>query len=391
MEKMIRTMMDMIASEVCGKTIDKSQYALTDDELAGLYKLSKAHDLAHLVGDALIKKDLIQNDEIKAKFQKQRMLAVYRYEKINYELGRLRKVFNEAEIPFILLKGSVIRQYYPEPWMRTSCDIDVLVQENDLERAASVLVDKLAYKQESKGSHDIGLFSDSGVHLELHYSLIGETHVGNIESFLQSVWEKAVPVAETSEYVLRDEMFYYYHIAHMAKHFVGTGGCGVRSFVDIWVLNHRVSFDKEKRNALLAEGGLLTFAAESELLTEIWFGEGVYTDTARQMQDYLLRGGVYGTTENRVSVQQIRHGGKVGYAFSRIWLSYNVLKFHYPSLDGKRILLPLYELRRWCKLLFCGGVKRAVNELKCNSTISKDAVEKVQTLLKNVGLEIQNL
>ena len=115
MEKMIRTMMDMIASEVCGKTIDKSQYALTDDELAGLYKLSKAHDLAHLVGDALIKKDLIQNDEIKAKFQKQWMLAVYRYEKINYELGRLRKVFNEADIPFILLKGSVIRQYYPEP------------------------------------------------------------------------------------------------------------------------------------------------------------------------------------------------------------------------------------------------------------------------------------
>ena len=32
-----------------------------------LYKLSKAHDLAHLVGDALIKNDLIENDEIKEK------------------------------------------------------------------------------------------------------------------------------------------------------------------------------------------------------------------------------------------------------------------------------------------------------------------------------------
>ena len=85
-----------------------------------LYKLSKAHDLAHLVGDALIKNDLIGNDEIKEKYQKQVMIAIYRYEKINYELNRLRSALNEARIPFIPLKGSVLRQYYPEPWMRTS-------------------------------------------------------------------------------------------------------------------------------------------------------------------------------------------------------------------------------------------------------------------------------
>ena len=85
-----------------------------------LYKLSKAHDLAHLVGDALIKNDLIGNDEIKEKYQKQVMIAIYRYEKINYELNRLRSALNEAQIPFIPLKGSVLRQYYPEPWMRTS-------------------------------------------------------------------------------------------------------------------------------------------------------------------------------------------------------------------------------------------------------------------------------
>ena len=120
MEKTIRTMMDLIASEVCGKEIDKSQYTLTDEELVKLYKLSKSHDLAHLVGDALIKNDLIGNDEIKAKYQKQVMIAIYRYEKINYELNRLRSALNEAQIPFIPLKGSVLRQYYPEPWMRTS-------------------------------------------------------------------------------------------------------------------------------------------------------------------------------------------------------------------------------------------------------------------------------
>ena len=111
MENLIRTMMDLIASEVCDKPLDQSQYSFTDEELVKLYKLSKSHDLAHLVGDALIINNLIGDGEIKAKFQNQMMLAVYRYEKINYELGRLRETLNEAKIPFIPLKGSVLRRY----------------------------------------------------------------------------------------------------------------------------------------------------------------------------------------------------------------------------------------------------------------------------------------
>lgn len=385
MEKIIHAMMELIASEVCGKSIDKSQYSLTDEELAKLYKLAKSHDLAHLVGDALIKNNLIGDSEVKAKFQKQMMLAVYRYEKINHELGRLRKVLNEAKIPFIPLKGSVLRRYYPEPWMRTSCDIDILIHESDLERAVAMLVDKLAYKREFKESHDISLFSDYGVHLELHYSLIEENCVGNIESVLQDVWKKADPVAETFEYVLSDEMFYYYHIAHMAKHFV-YGGCGVRPFLDLWVLNHRAPFDQDNRSAILAEGGLLTFTSEAKALSEVWFGNTEHTDITRQMQNYLLKGGVYGTTKNRISVQQVKHGGKFRYAISRIWLPYDTLKFHYPSLVGKRALLPLYEVRRWCKLIFCGGAKRGMNELKLNSAVSATEQDQINEMLSALGI-----
>ena len=362
-----------------GQVWRRSQYSLTDEELAKLYKLAKSHDLAHLVGDALIKNNLIGDSEVKAKFQKQMMLAVYRYEKINHELGRLRKVLNEAKIPFIPLKGSVLRRYYPEPWMRTSCDIDIL------ERAVAMLVDKLAYKREFKGSHDISLFSDYGVHLELHYSLIEENCVGNIESVLQDVWKKADPVAETFEYVLSDEMFYYYHIAHMAKHFV-YGGCGVRPFLDLWVLNHRAPFDQDNRSAILAEGGLHTFTSEAKALSEVWFGNTEHTDITRQMQNYLLKGGVYGTTKNRISVQQVKHGGKFRYAISRIWLPYDTLKFHYPSLVGKRALLPLYEVRRWCKLIFCGGAKRGMNELKLNSAVSATEQDQINEMLSALGI-----
>ena len=386
MEKTVRVMMNLIASEVCGKALDRSQDMLAEEALVLLYRLSKAHDLAHIVGDALIKNDLIPEGEIRSKFDKQLMMAVYRYERINYELEQLKATLNSADIPFIPLKGSVIRRYYPEPWMRTSCDIDILVSEEKADRAAQMLVERLGYRKEGQGSHDISLFSEHGVHLELHYSLIEENWVGHMESILQSVWSYASPVADTSEHTLSDEMFYYYHLAHMAKHFV-YGGCGIRPFLDLWVLNHCVSFDREKRERLLEQGGLLTFATRAEMLSEVWFGDGTHTDVTRQMQEYLLRGGVYGTTKNRIAVQQVRKGGKLRYAFSRIWLPYDVLRFQYPSLTGKKALLPLYEVRRWFKLLFRGGVRRSVNELRLNSATTEEEQTKTKALLGELGID----
>ena len=387
MGKLICAMMDLIASEVCGKQINRSQYAFVDEDLAELYKLSNAHDVAHLVGNAVIRKELVKNEEMKEKFQKQIILAVCRLEKLNYELIKLCEALEQAEIPFIPLKGSVLRQYYPEPWMRTSCDIDVLVHEEDLQRAVSYLSDNLGYRRESQNSHDISMFTQGGVHVEVHYELVENSGVNLAKAVLKRIWNVVTKHVRCNyQYEMPDEMFYFYHITHMAKHFVATGGCGIRPFLDIWVLNHRIDFNREKREKLLSEGGLGIFAKQAELLSEVWFGNAEHTKITRQMEEYILRGGVYGTNKNRVVVQQQKKGGKVRYALSKIFIPYEKIKFHYPILQKHKWLTPIMEVRRWGKLIFCGHLKRTVNELKFNSTISEDSAAETRTLLKNVGL-----
>ena len=52
--------------------------------------------------------------------------------------------------------------------MRTSSDIDVLVRESDVERAREVIEAELLYRTDTRNAHEIGMFSESGVHLELH-------------------------------------------------------------------------------------------------------------------------------------------------------------------------------------------------------------------------------
>ena len=381
-----KVMFALLRSAVCGGLLSSEEISLySPDILPAITSIAQKHDVIHLIVFALKKNGLL--DESSKNLESKMLIAIYRLEKLNYELRKLCAALEQAEIPFIPLKGSVLRQYYPEPWMRTSCDIDVLVHEENLKRTISYLTELLGYSYESQSSHDVSLFSKNRNHIELHYDILGDNVIDSVEPVLKKMWDVAQKNDNRQyQYKLPDEMFYFYHIAHMAKHFVETGGCGIRPFLDIWVLNHRIDFDRETRDKLLSDGGLRIFAKQAELLSEVWFGNAEHTEITRQMEEYILRGGVYGTTTNRVAVQQQKKGGKVRYALSKIFIPYDVIKFHYPILQKHKWLTPIMEVRRWGKLIFCGHLKRTVNELKYNSTISEDVAAEAKTLLKNVGL-----
>ena len=398
MDKICRVMMNLIGSEICGNAVCADEIkALSDDELKALYKLSKSHDLAHLVGNALIKNKLISDIKIKAVFEKELYTAVFRYESINYELGNIKEILSENEIPFIPLKGSVIREYYPEPWQRTSCDIDVLVKKRDLDKAKTAIIGKCGYRVSSdRTRHDISLFSFGNVHLELHYTLIEDDKFPEADRILNRCWEYAYTEHDGGSLELfSDSFFYFYHILHMAKH-IKCGGCGVRPFLDLWILNHRVEKNENERNKLLLEGGIKRFAQTAEALSEEWFSVKVNQGSERsqanecdelikRLSDYVINGGVYGTTKNRVMVQRADKS-KLGYLFSRIFLSYQDLSMLYPNLEKHKWLFPFYQVRRWFRILFCGGRKTAMNEIKLNQSLSEEKKQAAKRLIDELGL-----
>lgn len=386
-QETIRILFLLLRSAICDIELsDKDKKLLSDTVCSELYSVAQQHDIAHLIGFAINKDKIDVSTEYRQGFTKKMMQAIYRYERLNSEFERICKALEEAQVPFIPLKGSVLRNFYPTPWMRTSCDTDILIRKESIEKASGYLVEHCKYKCERLGSHDVSMFSSLGNHLELHYDLVEEGRANNSSEILQKVWDTALLKPGTNyQYELPDEMFYFYHIAHMAKHFM-IGGCGIRPFLDIWILNHKMPHNKDKRRALLKAGGILDFGTHANTLSEIWLGDAEYTNTAHQMENYIITGGVYGTTSNQISVQQIAKGGKANYVLSRLWLPYNVLRFHYPSLDGKPALLPLYEMRRWCKLLFGGRAKRSMGELKFNYDITQEEQKIVKEMLSNLGL-----
>lgn len=370
-----------------GNADDDLRQKLDTDTLMGILSLSKAHDLSHIIASFLERNGLLPDGDFGEKIKKQKMLAMYRYLQISRELPAIKQTLEEAKIPFIVLKGSIIRKFYPEPWMRTSSDIDVLVHEQDVERAREVIEAELLYKTESRNAHEIGMFSESGVHLELHRMLIEDDEFSEFEKVLSEVWNYTEK-EEDSEYslLLSDDMFYYYHIAHMAKHYM-HGGCGIRPYIDMYLLNTDSEEIKKKRKRLLEYGGLLRFAEAAEELSAVWFKGREHTHITSAMEDYIIGAGVYGTQENYVAIQQTRRGNKFKYIISRIWLPYDRLKHYYPSLDGKKILLPFYEFRRWMKLIFSKKTRRrSINEIKASSNLDNERANQLSAHMRELGL-----
>lgn len=130
---------------------------------------------------------------------------------------------------------------YPQAWFRTSCDIDILIHQEDVERTIELLV-KNGYEHQSDATtHDYSFITPGKVHLELHYSLNQGERMEAINAILDMVWVCSSPFKESPYcFQMSNDMFVFYHIAHMAKHFI-AGGCGIRSFIDLYLLKKMVT------------------------------------------------------------------------------------------------------------------------------------------------------
>ena len=374
-----------IRSEM-GSLNKKLDVQLSYDNFEKLYELAEHHDLSHIVGNALIKSDSLSHDtDLYKKLQKKIMLAHYRFEKLNYDFQQVTNLLEKEQIKFIPLKGSVLRDLYPEKWLRTSCDVDILVEKHNLEKVTECLI-KSGLKKGEESPHDITFWTPSGSNIEIHYSLIEDEKVNNIDFVLKQVWERTTPHRGYFYwYDMSDEMFYFYHIAHMAKHLL-FGGCGIKSFIDLWLLDNMEGADLTKRNELLKQGNLLKFTHTAQKLSGVWLENSETDSTTKQLEEYILRGGVYGTDKNRISIQQQKNGGRIKYIISKLFLPYDQLKFQYPILKKYRWLTPVIEIVRWVGLIFGGKAKQNMKELKSAQSVSVKENNNPEDFLKNIGL-----
>lgn len=354
---------------------------LTADMLDSVYRLAKKQGLAQVVSQFVYQNQIQAEPQLQARLQQQELMAVYRCEQMKYAFGEICRVLDGAGIPYIPLKGSVIRPFYPSDIMRTSCDIDVLVHETDLEAAICALEAK-GYCRGQRNYHDISLFSPNKIHLELHFNL--QENIDSLDAILKNAWEYAVP-AEGCRYDFQKEFFVFHMYAHMAYHFL-SGGCGLRSLMDVWIMEHRMGASYMCAQLLLEKAGLDRFAAEMCRIADLFFTENKREYFADLVLNYICAGGMYGSRENKSAMQKRKTGNSVHYVFKRLFLPYKSMMILYPVLEKVPYLLPFFWVRRWFKAIFGGKSSGFAAEVASVRDVSEDRAAEVKAICTRLGL-----
>ncbi len=383
----IDIVLSIIKYEIKGEKPSKNiLQSINENNVKDVFQLLKKHELPHFLLDTIKLCENIKNQEIIKFLENEKLKSIYIRENLDYELETLCNFFENEGIDFVPLKGAVIKDFYKESYLRSSCDVDVLIKERDIEKAKQLLIDKLGYVFKFKGAHDLTFITKNNVTVELHYDLIEKDVKENINLPLNKVIETCkLKQGKTHYYEMQNETFYYYHLAHIVKHFL-VGGSGIRPIIDLYLIRQNLKLNEEKLNALLKEGEIQTFAKNIELLSEVWFNNKEHTPLTKDIEEFIFKGGHFGNVETLVKVQQVKKGGKIKYLFKRIWLPYDDLKIQYPTLNNKKWLYPIYQIRRWGRLIFLGRLKRGVTEIKHTAKNDKKSIEKTKNLLKRLEL-----
>lgn len=385
MDQKISVLMNIIKGEVCASPVDMAAFlALGEEEQEALIQIARKHSVLQLVGDALGKDPATKNLPLTQSLLLETFQSLQRTEKIEAERRAICRVLEEAEIPYIQLKGSRLRPLYPEPWMRSSGDIDILVQEDQAERAAQLLMQQRGYKRGKVEYHDIHLYAKTGVLLELHFHIKEDTQP--MDSVLERVWSYSRPAEEgRSEYLQSNEYFLFHLIAHMAYHFI-SGGCGIRTFVDLLVLRDRFAWDDDAVRRLCRQAGVDHFYQNVQALVGVWFDGRPHTAVTRRMEEYVLSGGTFGNHTNHVAAEKGQSGGKLAYIGRRLWRPTDKLCHRYPSLEKHLWLMPAYQVRRWLDVFLHGDTRRITKEMEIVQTMDASASSEIEQMLRENGL-----
>ncbi len=317
-----------------------------------------------------------------------RLAQLYAMELHSYQnrcrlFDALSAALRDAGIPFFTVKGLDVARLYPFPALRTMGDCDIVVREQDKERAHEVFL-ALGYNNSLKEDMEWTYFKN-GLEFELHHSLLYDERGNTRESvaFCKSVW--AHVTEENRRFVLDWSFHYVFLLLHLHKHLIHMG-VGLRQFMDLYVVARSVSLDWAWIDSELEKLRLLDFSRRCSEMTEAWFGGREMTERDRHCLNQVLCNGAFGfhneaNKENRRADEMLHAKGP--HWLTRLRRLRNVVfppyqnmceVEHYKGLNGRPWLLPAFWVYRWVRALryrmFDNGRRMVDNALVSDQEIA---------------------
>lgn len=336
--------------------------------LQELYAFQKSQDVSNMAYVALKKLELPES-ELK-EYQDDYKLNILREARFELAGQQVYAELEKAKIPFVPLKGVVVKNLYPNPSLRTFTDVDVFIGDKGEEVKALML--SLGYELRFEDNVDAYTKKPS-LHFEMHRELFMDDK--SFKWYFDEPFNRAV-LSGGKEYQseFSDEDMFIYILAHMYKHFT-YGGCGLRMFMDLYVMTKRCELDFGYIRAELAKIGLDGFLHTTLNVNAFLFDGAEATEDLLDIADYIFNNGTFGTEENKHLVYLVQDTdkfvsenskSKIRYFAERWQLTWPKMKEQFPILRKLPFLLPFFYVFKIFRALFFRRniVKGEVGDIK---------------------------
>ena len=391
------------------------------NNIGRFYYIAKKHNLVSLMEQAMEKMGFESDSDIWKRWLKEKNQLIYKSVLMDVEREAIQDFFEENNIWYMLLKGMVIRKYYPAPELREMADNDILF-DNKYSKEVYDFMTARGYKSDdyNKGYHDEYL-KPPAYNFEMHRQLVSSKERPKWYEYYKDV--KSILINDANgknQFYFSDNDFYVYFIVHTYKHFLNSG-MGLRTVLDVYLylnnLQDKLDFDyiEEQLKKLDAYDFEQTFrslafkmfgenakegnaaadelqdsfdAKEQDMLRESfdakkqdklcgsfdakeqdkWWNS--FDDKEHDMLSYILDAGTYGNLENSVAHkmgytkgEKKKASDKAKYIFRRLFPSMDTIEEFFPFFYKHKWAIPFLYIYRIGKMPFTRR-KKVAGELR---------------------------
>ena len=190
----------------------------------------------------------------------------------------MTRCLDQAEIPYVILKGTASAAYWPNPELRQQGDVDFIVPKDQLEQAALQLEAAGMTREQAANDHHIG-FRCNKIQLEMHNRLSGAPRGQRgepVKRYMADLYSLRQTLPEDGTAVPADVHQAVILLLHTQHHLIEQG-IGLRHVLD-WAAFVQKTMDApfwtQQVLPLLQELKLLRFAAALTRMSADWFQIG---------------------------------------------------------------------------------------------------------------------
>lgn len=306
----------------------------------------------------------------------------------------LAEAFEQAEIPFVFLKGAYLRELYPRPDLRSMADIDVLIHEEDTQKAAGVMK-KLEYAEQEIGSRNEDIYyKDPCVTVEVHRQPFWKEKKWN--QYLENAWRNTSQESMDSwDIALNLEDYYFYLLGHFIHHLRDNGGVGIKIYLDMELFLHNFNnrMNQQRLDNILNRFGLAKFEQILINLISAWDSGFQREDITQDWTEFVVGSGAYKNVDNFIilnpafknNASDNGKGYKVSYIWKRLFPTYQEMCHMYPKAQKGRYTYLWY----WTKRIIKNGLMRypaIKQELEEVQGLDQEKISNLKKLYEDIGI-----